>query len=364
MGLRGPGAGAGSGGGGGLGRRQRPRRPHRRAAGGEERSGGGDGAGEGAARSAEEGRDGPRRRRPVRERRGACAARQAASCAPGPRARCCCCCCCCCRPPPASAPAAPASSGHRARPAPWGARSRRVWASRRLQWPRRPAAGCRAPASRIPTRRAGLGAAVLGGCSASPAMRRTCSSAGPQPTLGRRSPGETNPSAARRASGPARSPQPPAAPRRRRRRRRRRPKRVKLRRTAPLSPPRAGGWGRSGRPRRVRSDPPPRDPASEQRIGNHAPAPCPAERGEQTRETASGAPGDADPGPRASPGGCGWRTKRYTEETAESRGCIETGSPWGLVPTRVLCTDTVNKLFLMAVMRLSPLSAITLRLSP
>ncbi|XP_053441913.1 translation initiation factor IF-2-like [Nycticebus coucang] len=36
------------------------------------------------------------------------------------------------------------------------------------------------------------------------AVRCTCSSAGPQPTLGQHSPGETNPSAARRASGPAR----------------------------------------------------------------------------------------------------------------------------------------------------------------
>ncbi|XP_030653616.1 bcl-2-binding component 3, isoforms 3/4-like [Nomascus leucogenys] len=151
------------------------------------------------------------------------------------------------------------------------------------------------------------------------------------------------------------------------RRCRRRP-RVKLQRTAPLSPPRARGWGRTGRPRRVRSDPPPRDSTSRQRIGNHAPAPCRVERGGRKRETASGVPGDVDPGPRASPGGLwlpgGWKAKRYTEETAESRGCIETGSPWGLVPTRVLCTDTVNKLFLMAVMRLSPLSAIALRLSP
>lgn len=57
-------------------------------------------------------------------------------------------------------------------------------------------------------------------------------------------------------------------------------------------------------------------------------------------------------------------TVQYTEKTAESRGCIETGNPWDLVPTRVFCTDTVNKLFLMAVMRLSPLSAIKLRLSP
>lgn len=36
------------------------------------------------------------------------------------------------------------------------------------------------------------------------AVRCTCSSAGRQPTLGQHSPGETNPSAARRASGPAR----------------------------------------------------------------------------------------------------------------------------------------------------------------
>lgn len=36
------------------------------------------------------------------------------------------------------------------------------------------------------------------------AMRCTCSSAGPQPTLGQRSPGETNPSAAQRASSRAR----------------------------------------------------------------------------------------------------------------------------------------------------------------
>lgn len=35
-------------------------------------------------------------------------------------------------------------------------------------------------------------------------MRCTCSSAGPQPTLGQRSPGETNPSAAQRASSRAR----------------------------------------------------------------------------------------------------------------------------------------------------------------
>ncbi|MEJ1276691.1 hypothetical protein NN561_007600 [Cricetulus griseus] len=50
-------------------------------------------------------------------------------------------------------------------------------------------------------------------------MRCTCSSAGPQPTLGQRSPGETNPSAAQRASGRARlvptargSAQPPPPP--------------------------------------------------------------------------------------------------------------------------------------------------------
>lgn len=175
-----------------------PPRPSPREAGGgrggEER-GRGRGPGRGRRGARKRGETGPRRRRPVRERLGASAARQAASCAPGPRACCCCWCCCCycccrrcryccchcrCRrcPPPASAPAAPASSGRRARPAPPGARPRRRWASSRVQGPSRLAAGYRAPESRIPTQGADLAAAAavrpapraafFGGCSASP----------------------------------------------------------------------------------------------------------------------------------------------------------------------------------------------------
>lgn len=54
--------------------------------------------------------------------------------------------------------------------------------------------------SRSPTPERGDAQWLLG----EPGMRCTCSSAGRQPTLGQRSPGETNPSAAQRASGRAR----------------------------------------------------------------------------------------------------------------------------------------------------------------
>lgn len=137
-----------------------PPRPSPREAGGgrggEER-GRGRGPGRGRRGARQRGETGPGPRGPVRERRGASAALQAASCAPKPRV-------CRCRPPAVCAPAAPASSGRRARPAPRGARpparSRRRGASRRLQGPNRPAAGCGARETRIPTQGAGLAAAA------------------------------------------------------------------------------------------------------------------------------------------------------------------------------------------------------------
>ncbi|XP_045293827.1 translation initiation factor IF-2-like [Leopardus geoffroyi] len=215
-----------------------PPRPSPREAGGgrggEER-GRGRGPGRGRRGARKRGETGPRRRRPVRERLGASAARQAASCAPGPRACCCCCCCCCCRcccycrrrrrrcrcccccrrcPPPACAPAAPASSGRRARPAPRGARPRRRWASAAFRGRagrprdarrRKAAFRHRGPSWPPPPPLARPGAPSFS--AAAPrarAARCTCSSAGPQPTLGQHSLGETNPSAARRASGRAR----------------------------------------------------------------------------------------------------------------------------------------------------------------
>lgn len=82
----------------------------------------------------------------------------------------------------------------------------------------------------------GLAASAAGpGAPRVRAARCTCSSAGPQPTLGQHSLGETNPSAARRASGRAR-----LAPRRRR------PSQTPASCAAAAASPGPGGSGRTG----------------------------------------------------------------------------------------------------------------------
>ncbi|XP_058398726.1 uncharacterized protein LOC131406876 [Diceros bicornis minor] len=206
-------------------------------------------------------------------------ARRAASCAPGPRAR-----CCRCRPPPACAPAAPASSG---RPPAAGPRAafrgragRRRAAFRHSGRPGAPRSSAAAPRVR--------------------AARCTCSSAGPQPTLGQHSRGETNPSAARRASGPARrapaaASQTPAS-------------------CAAASASPAGAHGlRAGA-----AEPPRRGARQPQRIRNRSWAPRPLTPGEVKRGTASGMPGDAHPGRRRLQAGSGGRAGAVCAEPART----------------------------------------------
>lgn len=268
-----------------------PPRPSPREAGGgrggkERGRGRGPGRGRRGARKRDE--TGPGPRGPVRERRGASAALQAASCAPGPRV----CRCCRCRPPAVCAPAAPASSGRGARPAPRGARPpARAAAEPRAAFrgrtgrPRaagrgRPAFRHRGPAWPPPLARPGAPQVRAARC--------TCSSAGLQPTLGQHSLRETNPSAARKASGRARCA--PAACGSRRRRPTKTPASCAAAAAASPGP----GPGRTGLPPRVICHPPPREPSKPHWIRNRFPVALREVKG----QTASGIPGDADPGHR------------------------------------------------------------------
>lgn len=138
---------------------------------------------------------------------------------------------------------APWARRHPRGAAPARSRGARRRASRRLQGPGRPAAGRRAPDSRIPTQRSARRAALLGGSSARPGAGCTCSSAGPQPTLGRQPRRETNPSAARPAGRPtpSRRRRHPRVPLRRAARRHRRPGRGRTELGSWCRPARCGG---------------------------------------------------------------------------------------------------------------------------
>lgn len=134
-------------------------------------------------------------------------------------------------------------------------------------------------------------------------MRCTCSSAGPQPTLGQRSPGETNPSAAQRASSRARlapaargSTQPLPLP--------------------PLSQTPASDAGAGARERGTRG----RTPTSMQRIPNSLSAAAGLNRRAETGGRDGGVRGDTDPKRKAAPGGFSQAAKRVRVSVRNRRG--------------------------------------------
>lgn len=306
MGPRGPGAGAGSGG-GGLGCRQRPRRPHAnrlpaptplpprggRRAGRRER-----GRGRGRGGGGEERARGARRAPGAAGRSGSGGARLQ----PAKR-------------PPARRGPAPAATARRLLALQPRRHPRGAAPGRSPGRPPAPLLGLAPPSGAEPAgcgmQDAGEPHSDTGGpawlpplarpgaprsSAAAPlvqAARCTCSSAGPQPTLGQHSPGETNPSAARRASGRARLdpaacgsalPPPPES-------------QTPASCAAAASPgpgahgaPAAGAVGSAGE-------------GTRRELGITLRRRSPVALGEVKRETASGIPGYADPGPEASPGG-------------------------------------------------------------
>lgn len=134
-------------------------------------------------------------------------------------------------------------------------------------------------------------------------MRCTCSSAGPQPTLGQRSPGETNPSAAQRASSRARlapaargSTQPLPLP--------------------PLSQTPASDAGAGARERGTRG----RTPTSMQRIPNSLGAVAGLNRRVETGDRDGGSGATLIPQRKAAPGGFSQAAKRVRVSVRNRRG--------------------------------------------